>query len=287
MTAWQTDGGQIVFAERGKIARKLELPCGQCIGCRLKRAESWAVRCVHESKMHSVNSFITLTYNDDNIPAFGSLHYPDFQKFCKRMRKKKGPFRFFMCGEYGEDLFRPHYHACLFGLHFEDRKLFSTSNSGHDLYTSKELSELWPYGYHTIGDMSFQSAAYVARYCVKKVTGPAADEHYMRMDEYGEVRQLEPEFIRMSLKPGIGAKFYEKYKDEILVRDSVILDSKERSVPRYYDKALREIDGFRADEVQYDRYLASLESKEVITQERLNVQEEVTKARLKYYKRTI
>ena len=182
-TAWlPDDGSKIVYYEQPNTT-SVQLPCGQCIGCRLKRAESWAVRCVHESRMHSENCFITLTYDDDNLPPYGNLRYADFQKFLKRLRKKRGPFRFFMAGEYGEQFFRPHHHACLFGLHFHDRELHSRSDSGSDVCVSAELSDLWPDGHASVGDFTFESAAYVARYVVKKVTGDAAEEHYKRMTE--------------------------------------------------------------------------------------------------------
>lgn len=288
LTAWQREDKSITFAERGSdILRQLELPCGQCIGCRLKRSYNWATRMVYESRMHEESCFITLTYDDENLPQNGSLQYRDFQKFVKRTRKKKGPFRFFMCGEYGEETFRPHYHACVFGLSFTDVKVFSRSYAKDDVYTSKELSDLWPHGHAVLGDFTFQSAAYVSRYCIKKVNGDLADEHYTRISPYGEMVRVEPEFAHMSLKPGIAAKFYEKYKDEILVRDACVVSGQERQVPRYFDKLLREMDGFMADEVEYQRYLSRMSSREVITEKSLRDQEIICKARVKFLKREL
>ena len=102
----------------------INLPCGQCIGCRLERSRQWAVRCMHEASLHDENSFLTLTYSDENLPPGGSLHLPDFQNFMKRLRKSIAPkrVRFYHCGEYGDILSRPHYHALLFGYDFDDRK---------------------------------------------------------------------------------------------------------------------------------------------------------------------
>jgi len=98
------------------------VPCGQCIGCRLEKSRQWAIRCVHESKCHDDNIFVTLTYNNENLPKDGSLCLADLQKFMKRLRKKYGAgIRYFACGEYGEKLKRPHYHVCIFGLNFPMR----------------------------------------------------------------------------------------------------------------------------------------------------------------------
>ena len=145
------------------------LPCGQCIGCRLQRSREWAARCVFEASRHEHNSFITLTYAPECLPEDGSLHYEHFQKFIKRLRKRLWRYeddlkvRFFMCGEYGEQFSRPHYHAIIFGYDFPD-KVFWSRNNGYPLYRSRMLEELWPFGYCTVGDVTFESAAYVARY---------------------------------------------------------------------------------------------------------------------------
>ena len=129
LRAWQCANGDVVFAELGRfdITRQLDLPCGQCVGCRLERSRQWAMRCLHEAKMHDRNCFVTLTYNNDNVPADRSLNYRDFQLFMKRLRFhfRGVPIRFYMCGEYGEDFGRPHFHACLFGLDFPDKTRIS------------------------------------------------------------------------------------------------------------------------------------------------------------------
>lgn len=287
LSAWQTDSGEVVFAERGKIRRSLTLPCGQCIGCRLERSRQWAVRCMHENSMHKDSCFITLTYDDDHVPTDYSLDYRVFQKFMKRLRKLKGPCRFFMCGEYGEQFSRPHFHACLFGCFFDDREPFRLLDSGCKVYTSKTLERLWPFGFSSIGDVTFESAAYVARYVMKKVTGPLADEHY-RIINYatGEFVDRVPEFCQMSLKPGIGATWFEKYKREVFPRDRVVVNGVETRVPKYYDKLLAEEPTLMSDEIEFKRYVKSLELlASESSPERLRVREQVTLARVNHLKR--
>ena len=174
--------GSVKFVSRNKagVEGTLELPCGQCIGCRLERSRQWAMRCLHEASLYDRNAFITLTYDDSHLPPGGSLSYPDFQRFMKRLRRRIGSkVRFYAGGEYGEQgTIRPHFHACLFGYDFPDKVFFKRSASGDKLYTSKLLESLWPYGISSVGDVTFQSAAYIARYCVAKRTGDAAKSWY-------------------------------------------------------------------------------------------------------------
>ena len=128
LECWRVDGqSKLAFVKprEALIREKLEVPCGQCIGCRLERSRQWAVRCIHEAQLHKDNCFITLTYNDEHLPSPPSLSVRDFQLFMKRLRKRFGKgIRFFHCGEYGEKYGRPHYHACLFGFDFPDRVQF-------------------------------------------------------------------------------------------------------------------------------------------------------------------
>lgn len=212
----------------------VKIPCGQCVGCRLERSRQWAIRCVHEASLWPHNCFVTLTYNNDNLPAGGTLVKRDVQLFLKRLRKHfcYQKIRYYMCGEYGDQLQRPHYHLILFNLDFSDKKLFKV-NHGYPLYTSETLSRLWPFGYHTIGDVTFETCAYTARYILKKVNGDMASEHYQgRLAEY----------TCMSRKPGVAHDWYETWKDDVYPHDYVII---RRGIkckpPRYYDH-LFEID---------------------------------------------
>lgn len=284
--AYQLDDGRVVFAERGAVRRVLSLACGQCIGCRLARSRHWAVRCMHEAQMHEHSSFVTLTYDPDFLPQNGSLVYQDFQAFMRRLRKKLGRCRFYMCGEYGDLNGRPHFHACLFGVFFSDREYLRKLPSGSKIYRSAVLESLWPFGYSSVGDVTFESAAYVARYITKKVTGPNALDHYRRVDvNTGEVYQLTPEFCHMSLKPGIGFEWFKKYGAEVFPNDYVIVRGQKCAVPRYYKGLLKAANGFMSDDVDYDREKRAEEYVDDCTMERLAVREVVAKARLKFKKR--
>lgn len=235
----------IVFDyKKGYIDMKVNLPCGQCIGCRLERSRQWATRCVHEAQLYKDNCFITLTYNDKNLPENGSLQKGDFVKFMKRLRKKcaKGfnytqngevkhfqqpdGIRFYQCGEYGENLGRPHYHACIFNFDFPDKYVW-TVKEGIQYYRSPILENLWDYGYSSIGAVSFESAAYVARYILKKITGEKSKDHY---------QDKTPEYTTMSRRPGLGKDWYKKYGEtDVIPTDSIIIRGKKCKVPKFYD----------------------------------------------------
>lgn len=222
----------------------IKVPCGQCIECRLEKSRQWAMRCVHEAQMHEYNSFITLTYNDENLPTNGSLQKHHFQKFMKRLRKKLAiPIRFFHCGEYGDMLSRPHYHACIFGYDFPDKKLWSVRENIR-LYRSDLLESVWTYGHSIIGDVTFDSAAYVARYVMKKVTGKPAEAYY---------QGRTPEYITMSRRPGIGAKWFEKYNKDVYPVDEIIMNDYAVKPPKFYDSLLDVYDHDMLQKVKVDR----------------------------------
>jgi len=186
---------------------------------------------MHEAQLHEHSVFVTLTYSDEHLGSF-SLVYSDFQKFMKRVRKKFGPVRFYVAGEYGDGFQRPHFHCLLFGCWFPDREFHKDLPSGFRLYRSAQLEKLWPFGFSSIGDVTFESAAYVARYVMKKVTGKAAEQHYEFVDiGSGEVSQRVPEFNRMSLKPGIGAGWFKKFGNEVFPNDYVVMNGVKMSPP--------------------------------------------------------
>lgn len=294
LLAWQTGGGEIVFVERmGKdVRRELSLPCGQCIGCRLERSRQWAMRCMHEASLYECNSFVTLTYDDEHVPRRGNLEYATFQKFMKRVRKyfkskADKEVRFYMCGEYGGQFGRPHYHACLFGIDFDDKLYWSSTPAGAKLYRSAVLERLWPYGFCSVGSVTFESAAYIARYCVQKVTGRDAPAHYARSDGLYPpyIYSLVPEFNRMSLKPGIGAGFYKQWKSDIYPHDYVIVNGKEMKPPKYYDKLYKDESWENFDQMQWAREMEGRARYPDNTPERLKVKSIVTEARASFLKR--
>lgn len=264
------------------IDRPMSVPCGSCIGCRLDRSRNWAIRCMHEASLYQDNVFITLTYAPKYVPADGSLDLTHWQKFMKRLRKRFGRgIRFYMCGEYGEKLQRPHYHALLFNFDFPDKEYFSSSN-GHKLFTSKILDEIWGMGHCLIGSVTFESAAYVARYVMKKQFGRSAARYYCDPD--GVLRT--PEFNTMSRRPGIGADWFKKYQSDVFPHDRVIKDGFPLKPPRYYDLALKKTDPEKYENVKDKRVLNALKNAGNSTPDRLAVREQVKLAQLNRLKRS-
>jgi len=195
-----------------------------------------------------------------------------------------------MCGEYGENFGRPHYHIILFGHQFEDKKYFFTSPSKSRVYTSETLQDLWGLGHTSIGDVTFESAAYVARYVMKKITGKQQTEHYGEItdEQTGEIKlKKTPEYNRMSLKSGIGLTFLQKYETDIYPSDQVIIRNQPTKPPRYYDKKYGEINPLEFEEIAHKRYLSAREKHEDNTPERLAVKLKVTEAKLNLLKRKL
>lgn len=213
---------------------ELKLPCGRCVGCRLEKSRQWAMRIVLEQQIYDESCFITLTYNDDHLPGNGSLKQEDVTLFLKRLRKyldkeygKK--VRYFYCGEYGSKFARPHYHICLFGFDFsKTRKFYKFTPNGDCLYIDENLEKIWSKGYCPIGSLTFDSAAYTARYILKKLNGDIADEHY---------KGRKPEFICMSRMPGIGSEWLKKYSSDIYSKDYIHLRNGIKArPPKYFDR---------------------------------------------------
>lgn len=237
--------------------------------------------------MHSVSSFITLTYSDEKVPYGHTLHYPHFQKFMKALRHKLDkPLRFFMCGEYGALTKRPHYHMALFGAGFHgDRYPWRKSSAGFQLYRSPLLEKLWDFGNAEIGDLSFESAAYVARYCTKKITGEKAESHYAKLvPETGEIVQCVPEFARMSLKPGIGYEWWQKYKNDYIWRDYCVQDGRQVPLPRYYRNLMDDVEFKEHDRARFEKF-KNMDFDD--DPERLRVREICARARLLFNKRSL
>lgn len=245
----RTESGKaaITFSPPAGPYEALRLPCGQCIGCRIAKSQDWALRCVHEASLYEQNCFVTLTYGEENLPEYGSLVKKHYQDFMKRLRSRfpARKIRYFLCGEYGDGMLRPHYHALLFNVDFPDKEYWCKSK-GNKVFRSPELEELWPHGYSWIGEVTWQSAAYVARYVMKKVNGDLAYERYCAdVDlETGEMRMRQPEFIAMSRRGGIGREWYARYRSD-LRKDYLTHEGVKRRVPRYYD-GLREVEELEA-----------------------------------------
>lgn len=241
---------------------------------------------MHEAQQHKKTSFVTLTYNDNNLPPtpadeFAKPHRPpgrspgsgrrtdsatqysyapangesqaplsrrDLQLFTKRLhmavvRKSGEGVRYFACGEYGETTGRPHYHIAIFGENFsDDRYFWKSTRAGHPLYRSSRLAALWNKGDADIGELTFESAAYIARYITKKITGEKAIEHYRRETPEGKEYWLPPEFSVMSRRPGIGRTWIDTFKTSVYPHDRVVINERAAKPPRYYDQQLPEFE---------------------------------------------
>lgn len=217
--------------------RHVKIKCGQCYGCKRERMRQWAVRIMHETETAKASSFITCTYNNQSLPKDGSIDVRHWQLFCKKLRKRIGPFRYFHCGEYTDPPpkgnLRPHYHAAIFGYDFPDREYFKSNKHGDPLYTSAFLEKTWGRGFCTVGNLDFNSAAYVAGYTLKKITGKKAKAHY---------NGRKPEYVTMSRRPGLGTEWFNKFHKDVYPRDEVITRGHPTRPPRFYDDLFTKMD---------------------------------------------
>lgn len=261
VTAWRSpEGGRLLFKDAPHAYRELTIPCGYCIGCRLDKSRTWAARIMHEAQMYPFNSFLTITYEDDYIPVAPTgcftVDKKDLQKFFKRLRKYLGTnnVRYYAVSEYGEATGRPHYHAIVFNWRPDDL-VFYTKSNGFNIWTSETLDKIWGFGKCWIGDVTFESAAYCARYVMKKLFG--------NMSAIYDIDEIEPEGAYMSRRPGIGKSWFDKFKSDVFPNDYVtVKDGVKCSVPRYYSSLLSKLNPeeyLHIKSVREDRsYLASL-----------------------------
>lgn len=269
------------------LGKMTPLPCGSCIGCRLERSRQWAIRIMKELKLHDRSCFLTLTYRDESLHFTPSgkptLVLEDIQLFLKRLRFhfQPNPLRFFQCGEYGEKYGRPHHHMILFGEDFcKDRFRVEDSESGFPQWESPTLQRLWGsktsgLGRVVISEVTFESAAYVARYCLKKITGKGSKFFY---------RGRKPEFITMSRRPGIGAGYFDEFKDDIYPSDEIVPDiGRPASLPpKYFDKLLEKVDPTLYESIKKKRVEGiDFWTDENSTDSRLDVRERVKSSIIK------
>lgn len=234
----------------------IEIPCGKCIGCRLQQSREWATRIMLEAQDHDESWFVTLTYDDEHVPELEfakdvdpdtgelldsgkllTLCKRDLQLFNKRLRKHftNDKIRFFACGEYGETTARPHYHSIYFGLHITDLQFFKMSKLGDKYFISDTLTRLWGKGHVLLAQVTWESAAYVARYVTKKLTGDAAKFWY---DDIG----LTPPFTVMSRRPGIASRYFDENASDLMRFDGGYISTKKGSVqfpnPKFFKRKL-------------------------------------------------
>lgn len=269
LDAWQSPHtGRLWFEipTRPEGWEQMKVPCRKCLGCRLDRARDWSLRIQHESSMHQVSSFVTLTYDDEHLPRDLSLNKRHVQLFMKSLRKSLDfpELKYFAAGEYGSTLGRPHYHLCIMGYRPDDLKQWK-KNNGNTLYTSEHISKIWKRGFITVGELTYQSAGYTARYIVDKINGQMAETHYQgRLPEF----QLQSK--------GIGRSWYEKYHlRHNTLGDFVVHEGKKLPVPEYYDKLLGEAFPLHMEIIKNRRKEKAEKQADNNTDERLSIREEI------------
>ena len=257
--AVDTYTGEVISHYRHNL---IILPCGQCLDCRCRYAQEWANRIMLEAQYHEKSFFITLTYDDINVPRVRApdgeevltLLPKDLQDFLKRLRRyqdyhKSNKIRFYAVGEYGSNTHRPHYHIIVFGLKLDDLKEIGRNKSGNLLHDSPTVRDIWNAGLTEVDELTWESAAYCARYTTKKL-GKAETDFYQ---QHG----LVPEFSRMSLKPAIGWQYFDDHKKEIYDFDEIHISTVKggRTVkpPRYYDQKFDDICPAEMQEVKGNR----------------------------------
>lgn len=204
--------------------------------------------------MHEDNIFVTLTYSDDNLKN-NKLNYTDFQLFIKRLRqhiyrnflKSYGPSNWallskeeknkafepykisiFVTGEYGDKTKRPHWHALIFNYSPTDLKYHHSNHNKDKIYTSQTLTDLWGLGHVELGSVTFQSAAYCARYAAKKLVHGRDQDH-----DYHPIS-------KKSSHQAIGKRWLEKYYTDIFNHGYLVAPNGTKvPIPRYYEKWLQ------------------------------------------------
>lgn len=245
-----------VDLKTGQLLEQIDIPCGKCVGCRLDYSRQWATRMVMESMLYKHNYFITLTYSNEymdsmpekykNVDGAYTLYPNDLSAFIKRLRRKfeyeldHVGVRFYACGEYGSKTFRPHFHICLFNAPIPDCIQVGNNKIGQPLFDSNFVSSLWPCGHICIGELNWQTCAYTARYTMKKAGGQDA-EYYRELN-------LNPEFVRMSRRPGIGFDYFCDHQDSFFDNDKIVLPATSKDkrnvqkIPTYFVKKMQDLD---------------------------------------------
>lgn len=152
---------------------RMEVRCGRCRGCRVRRKMAWLGRLCLERLDHKDARFLTLTYEDKYCPPV--LQVDHLRDFLKRYRYHYGACRFFAVGEYGGTTGRPHWHLIVFG-------------HPPEVVGAWKSNKAWNYGFSSDGNCTIASMRYCAGYVLKKEN---------------MIPGFEP-VVRQSLKPGIG-----------------------------------------------------------------------------------
>lgn len=256
---WRLDGKVSLRRPLDNDAEAVEMPCGGCLGCRMDRARSWVIRCSLELQNHSKACWVTLTYSDDNLPAYRSIRRDHLSGYLKRLRARLSPekVRFFGCGEYGERGGRPHYHAILYGVDRDE----------------SHIQKAWSAGHVGVHDLTPQAIRYVAGYCAKK-EGWHGEFKEVLDKSTGELYGREAPFLLMSRNPGIGGeqrKFWKSWSR------FAVLDGTKYPVPRYLYEAFKaNADPQFVEQVQFEKW----KHRRYRSPEERDAAEQVAKARL-------
>lgn len=212
----------------------IHVPCGRCRACRISRSREWAVRMIHETDFYEDTVFLTLTYNDEHLPRNNGLEKRELQNYFKRLRKslKDLKIKYYASGEYGEKNGRPHYHAIIYGLSLKDHEI--QYRQGSYSCTGGKLYDAWhPRGFVTLGNVTYDSARYVADYIQKKQFALNA------------IGKPEQPFNLMS--KGIGERYVKANEKQLRDNISITLRGVKMTIPKYYKKKLDQIHGFDAN----------------------------------------
>lgn len=305
----QLNGKQLKYEDLMYNPKVMLIPCGQCIGCRIRQREDWTTRIELEARDYPKEEvwFITLTYDDDHVPGMivktgeimrkvqytwrpgekrpssvQILLYEDIQKFLKRLRKAyRGKLRYFVAGEYGEQTARPHYHMILYGWKPTDlENLYKIQHNGY--YNSKWLANIWGMGQIQIAQAVPETYRYVAGYVTKKMY----EINGKKANAYFELGQTKP-FACMSLKPGLGDHYYEEHKAEIWRQGYIqCTNGKQAEIPRYYEKKMEAENPVRLWRIKQNRQKNAMQQKRLQLENQdyktvLETKERVTKKRTK------
>lgn len=262
----------------GGTVRPVKLPCGKCVECRIDYSRQWAVRGACELQGCDRSSFLTLTYRDSDLPPDRSLVKEHYQKFIRALRRRGYKFTYMICGEYGDRLGRPHYHAIIFGEDFKSDAVVAPVEQSKEmpLYSSAKLNEIWGKGYVVFGDVSFASIQYVASYITKKINGAMAKDHYN-----GRL----PEFMKMSLKSPIGARWFDQFWSDVYPRDEFVFDGKVMRPPKYFQKRFAKMFPDKALDLSVKRENVAESMAHLWTPERLKARKAITLAKFREHVR--
>lgn len=308
-----------------------EIPCGKCIACRLEYSRQWANRCMQEARCHASNLFVTLTYDTPYLKYHhylnmdtGELEYRpmlqpnDLTKFLKDFRRyfeyhyDHHGIRFFASGEYGDENARPHFHLLLFNCDLVDKKFWFERQEGDTNvvhYQSQILKDIWGKGITSVSELNWNSAAYTARYVLKKQKGKSVEEQrkaqrFMIDGQIysGEELQLrlddpkksptdwQHEFTRCSRRPGIGREYYENHKHEMYATDEMFVLMKDGvrvcKPAKYYDSLydieypedMERIKKERVERAKMNSLQKSLKTDLTDEEQRINREERLKKA---------